>query len=235
VEAVEAVEAVAPLTAAPVATASPTPMPPPMPAPVAAPAPAPVETPVPAPTNQAPKANMARSTPAPSAQVAPSLRQPAPASVPLASGFAAGVVSATPSERSFVNLRATLAAEPAPWRWSRDGSAPRSIDDSLSAFLAEVDSVAANRWQAATAGLAETSAKGRVSADSAGFRDKLATGPAVRLLHDGQPVHILRLDGHVLRWERLGADPANASMTLTVTLSEAELLALRRALDQLAP
>ncbi len=223
VEPVTQMAAAAP--AARVSPVSPAAMPPPMPAPVAAPSPAATE--------QAQAGNVARSTPAPSAQVAQPSRQAAAASVPMSARFAAGGLSAAPAERSFVNLRASLAAEPAPWRWSRDGTAPRNVDDSLSAFLAEVDSVAANRWQTAAAGLADASANGRTSADSVVARDKLAANAtaSVRLLHNGQPVHLLRLDGHVLHWDRLGADPASA----TVTLTDAELQAVRRALDKLAP
>ena len=163
------------------------------------------------------------------AQDAKVQRQASVASVPAASRFAAGGLAGAPAERSFINLRASLAAESAPWTWSRDGGASHPIDDSLAAFLADVDSVAASRWQTAGA-LAETS--GRIaSADAASTRDKQATPPGVRLLRNGQPVHVLRLDGHVLHWERLGAEAASA----TVTLSDAEMQTVRRALDKLAP
>jgi len=203
--------------------------PPPMPAPVTAPAPAPAATAQPS------QANAARAMGAASGQASPLSRQTAVAPVQAASHFAAAGLSTAPAERSFVNLRASLAAEPSPWTWSRDGAALHPIDDGIAAFLAEVDGVAASRWQTAGATLAEASdRRTAASANAAPARDKLAASSApssVRLLRNGQPVHILRLDGHVLHWDRLGAEPASA----TVTLSDAELQTVRRALDRLAP
>lgn len=186
----------------------------------------------------APAAPAMDAAPAPTvATVAPPAQAPAPpAPEALRSRVAGGQAARAPDEPSLTALRASLAAESAQWRWQRDAGAAHAIDDALAAFLAEVDAAAGNRWQPSRlAGLAaSTSNAVAAQAKTETFRDK-AVAPALRLVRDGRTLHVLRLDGHVLRWERHDVEGSQVTREASITLDDAQLDAVRRALDKLAP
>lgn len=139
------------------------------------------------------------------------------------------------AEHEFDKLRAGLAAEPATWSWQRNSGQSHVVDDDLSAFLAEVDAVAARRWQRTGAELFGSRASGASS-----LRSERAGTPAqpsvpaqiVRLMSNGRVIHTLRLDANTLRWEH---DVPDTRFVTEVVLDEAQTQRIRRALDKLGP
>jgi hypothetical protein len=155
-----------------------------------------------------------------------------------ASNFVGGqpAVRQEADTQAFVALRAALTAEPAPWTWQRDGGTSHAVDDSLGAFLAQVDAASQSGWTSSAAGVI---ASGELAADSEHAKaDASAAGKpvvrTVRLLRDGKAVHVLRLAGRTLSWERDEADPARHTVRV-IQLDERQLQSLRAALDRLTP
>ncbi|RQP24503.1 hypothetical protein [Piscinibacter terrae] len=232
---------VAPKPAAERMAAVPAPVPPPpvaavpvAPAPALALALAPAPAPAPAPMPSTATAPMA----APAAGLARS-RMLAQEAKPGASNFAAGgqpVVRLEEDTQAFVALRAALTAEPAPWTWQRDGGPSHAVDDTLGAFLAQVDVASQAGWASST----EVIVSGQVGPAESELAksDASAAGKpvvrTVRLLRDGKPAHVLRLAGRSLVWERDGSAPARRTVRV-IQLDERQLQALRAALDRLTP
>lgn len=198
-----AVEAVAPAAAAAPLVAPPSPPPPPAPAPPLAPGAA------------------AKRMAAP-ASTAPLSRQFAADSAP--QGMAGTSAAASPRAeaavgmaRSLLGLRVALSGEPQRWTWQRGGDA-RPVDDTLAAFLADVQAAAGTRWREAGT-------------------DTVPAAPAsdgVTLLQDGRAVHTLRLAGDALHWTT-EAGAAGTPRHLVVPLDAVQLERLRRALQKLGP
>ena len=228
---------VSPKVAAPQPAITPAPVPPPpaiaMPAPAA---PAPGPTPSADAATAAPMAARTTGTTTPGAS-----GRVAKAGV---SNLAAGersIITRLPEDtEAFAALRAALAAEPAPWRWQRDAGALHVVDDTLGAFLAQVDAAAQAGWAPTTASIMSSHvttvegqrAKADVAAD-ASTADKQGVR-AVRLLRDGKPAHVLRQAGGSLYWDRDEADPARRAVRV-ILLDERQLQAVRAAFDRLTP
>jgi hypothetical protein len=190
-------EAMAP---APLAVAPAAPAPAPTPAPAAAPmaqAPAPTGI-APAPTTTAPSTT---------AGAVAKFARPSPTTQTLAADAAAPV----DAQRAFVALRVALSTQPQHWTWQRGTQPPTPIDDSVTAWLAALDSAAAARWTRAPAGVA---------------------APSLKLLRDGRVEHLLQLDARGLHWQHDLADtPTDASWQ--APLDAAQLHELRAALERL--
>ncbi len=208
------------------------------PAPVVVPAPAPTTAPsaaapaVPAPAPPArPQLAQRRNTPRPAVPLdlpaaadatqkathgsdatAPSLPPPAPlAAAPRAATMAEARRAEDVSALSLADLRTSLAIDAAHWSWQRGGGAAQPIGDALNAWLVQLDSVATGRWR-------------RAPPDT-----PAASDADLRLLHDGRPVHRLRIDGDALQWE--SSARAGAAERWQAKLSAAEAQALRTALE----
>lgn len=125
--------------------------------------------------------------------------------------------AAVGTARSLLGLRVALSGEPQRWTWQRGGDA-RPVDDTLTAFLADVQAAAGPRWREAGA-------------------DTMPAAPAsdgVTLLQDGRAVHTLRLAGDALHWTT-EAGAAGTPRHLVVPLDAVQLERLRRALQKLGP
>lgn len=210
-----------------------------MPAPIPAPAPT-VATPAPAApaATTIPPLQIAEPAPAAPAPMAAQKRDSNAARATMQDRLApavAGGRSAASAESEFDKLRAGLAAEPATWVWQHDGGQPHVVDDDLSAFLAEVDAVAASRWQRPGAKLLASGAS-----EPSSLRSERANTPAnqsvppqtVRLMRNGKVTHTLRLDADSLRWEH---DTPDTRVVTELVLDEAQTRRIRRALDKLGP
>ena len=109
------------------------------------------------------------------------------------------------------SLRESLAIDPERWSWQRGSGAAHSLDERMTAWVAQLDAATAKRWQRSAA------ASPRESAD------------ALRLLRDGRLLHVLRIDGGTVRWE--SADAA-VPLTREAAIGEAAAQALQAALDE---
>lgn len=108
------------------------------------------------------------------------------------------------------SVRAAIAAEPARWAWQR-GSTAQPLTEALTAWLAQLDAVAGNRWQARQA------------------RDGAAPlGRELVLLRDGQVQHRFQLTEQGVLWDR-------GQSAWQVELQADALAALRGALDSATP
>jgi len=119
--------------------------------------------------------------------------------------------------RAIAALRASIAQNPAAWAWQLDGGAARPLSDAVQAWLAQADAAADSRWRPA---LFESR---DATAASAAARE-------LRLLRDGRLVHVLRLDTHLLRWDRIGPD-ATPPTSFEAELPQDSAALLRAALD----
>jgi hypothetical protein len=232
---------VSPKVVAPQPAITPAPVPPPpaiaMPAP-AAPAAAPTPSPTPSAdaATTAPMAAQSTGTTTPGA----SARMAKPGVSNLAAGERSIITRLPEDTEAFAALRAALAAEPAPWRWQRDAGALHVVDDTLGAFLAQVDAAAHAGWAPTTAiimsshvaAVESQRAKADVAADaSTADRPGVRT---VRLLRDGKPAHVLRQAGRSLYWDRDEADAARRTVRV-IQLDERQLQSVRAAFDRLTP
>lgn len=203
-----------------------------------------VDLPVPA-TAPAPEAAQKEAAPAvPREGKRQAAVEQAAATPPGVVTFASGaqpVTRITQDTQAFVALRAALSADPTPWTWQRDNGAPHAVDDTLGAFLAEVDAASRAGWVPTTAGimLGQASAVETARAKGDTAPPDKAGARLLRLLRDGKPAHVLRLAGHSLYWERHagesnGADTA-APTVRVLQLDDLQLQAVRAALDRLTP
>ena len=204
----------APIAAPPPAIPAPPAAPPPasrkaaaVTADAAAPPPAPAPAPMPAP------APAAEATPAP---VVTGSLSAAPLAERRAKAALADSAGAPPAPQrldagGMASLRQSLASEPARWSWQRGSGAAHSLDERMTAWVAQLDAAAATRWQRSTA------ASPRASAN------------ALRLLRDGRLLHILRIDGGTVRWD---SAEAGEPSTREATIGEAAAQALQAALDE---
>ena len=112
---------------------------------------------------------------------------------------------------TLVRLRGAIAADPAHWTWQRGDGTAQGMNDTIYAWLAQLDNATGSRWQPRAA--RETGA---------------LLGRELRLLHDGRLEHSLRLTEHGVLWEQ-------AQSAWQVELPAATLTPLQSALDTAAP
>ncbi len=187
-------------------TAAPAPVP--APAPAAPPAPAVAVVPVPEPALELQRRRDAPSVARASADNAPA-------------GAAAGALRAAPALKSslaesapgptLAALRRALASEPQRWTWQRGDAGARAIDERVEAWLAQLDAATAAHWQ-------------RVLPAQTPAMERAAPLAELRLLRDGQLLHVWRLESGSVRWTAAGIEHA-------APLDPAAL----QALDQAAP
>ncbi|MGY4826940.1 hypothetical protein ACVNIS_00025 [Sphaerotilaceae bacterium SBD11-9] len=103
---------------------------------------------------------------------------------------------------SIAALRADIASAPARWTWQRPGEAAQPMNDAVYAWLAQLDTVAGNRWLPRQA--RETTPP---------------LGRELRLLRDGRVQHSLQLSEGAVLWER-----EQASWQVTLPLSTLQTL-----------
>jgi len=147
----------------------------------------------------------------------------------------AGASSAASAETEFDELRTGIAAQPTKWVWQRNGGQVHVVDDDLSAFLAEVDVVAASDWQRPGSKrlASRASEPGGFQSERANATANLPVPPqTVRLMRDGKVTHTLRLNADTLRWERITSD---TRVVNEVILDEAQAQRIRRAMEKLGP
>jgi len=85
---------------------------------------------------------------------------------------------------SLVRLRAAVAAEPARWAWQRDDGSAQSMNDNVSAWLAQLDAATGSTWQP------------RNAHDTAA-----PLGRGLRLMRDGRLLHSLLVTEHGVLWQ----------------------------------
>ncbi|MBW8828844.1 MAG: hypothetical protein JF606_05330 [Burkholderiales bacterium] len=208
-----------------------------IPAPIHAPAPAVAAPPPAEPAATVPPAQMAEPAPAAPRPTASLKRDSYAAAASMQdrlASAAAGALSAASAETEFDELRAGLAAEPGNWVWQRNGGQVHVVDDDLSAFLAEVDAVAASGWQRPGSKrlASRASEPGSLQSERANTTANplLVPPQTVRLMRDGKVTHTLRLDADTLRWEHV---TPNTRVVTEIVLDEAQAHRIRRALDKL--
>ena len=136
----------------------------------------------------------------------------APAPAPRVAGEQRRRTSPAAAEQAFGEMRITLAADSSAWSWQRGDGPAQPVGDALTAWLADIDTLAAGRW-------------------SAGASHAAAAWQPLQLLHQGRVVHRLDLDGALVRWESAGA----AGDVWQAPLDAAQAERLRRALERFAP
>lgn len=110
------------------------------------------------------------------------------------------------------SLRAEVATDPAQWQWQRGNGAPQAMNDAVYAWLAQLDTATARRWEPMQAN----------SASGAPLTQ------ALQLWRDGRLQHSVWLTEREVLWQR-------GQTSWRVALAPEPLAALRAALDGAAP
>jgi hypothetical protein len=185
----------------------------------ATPTPAPITTPAAPPSPAPAPAAMADTAPATTAPVAGALAKAKSAEElkrQRSANFAADIRGRTAKAEandsaarqaaaarvSLASVRAAIAAEPARWAWQRGSGPVHDMNDTVYAWLAQLDGAAGTAWQ--------STASENTSASPSG---------ELKLLRDGQLVHTLRLADQGVLWK-------NGQSTWRTELPAATLQAL---------